>query len=74
MKELTQTEVQTVSGAGAIASSLSVIGATAGTALQFFGMKHAAANAKDIGNNVGLMIESVYGIFSSTMKLIFGKE
>ncbi len=74
MKELTQNEVQIVSGAGAIADSLGAVGGTLGTALQLFGMKHAVANASALGNNIGLVVESVYGTISSAIKFFFDKE
>lgn len=73
MKELTQAEVQTVSGAGNIADTLGSIGGTLGTALRFLGMKNAVTNATAVGNNIGLVVESIYGAITSSIKFIFDK-
>ncbi|KGD79451.1 hypothetical protein HA49_02390 [Tatumella morbirosei] len=73
MKVLTQTEVQTVSGAGKIADSLGTVGGTLGTALNFFGMKNAVANATALGTSIGLVVESVYGAITASYKFFFDK-
>lgn len=74
MKELTQTEVQTVSGAGTLASSLGSLGSMVGGAMKLIGMKNSVANAAAIGNNIGMIFESVYGAVSSTVKFFFDKK
>lgn len=74
MKVLTQTELQSVSGAGKIADSLGSVGGTLGTALQFFGMKNSGVNGAALGNNIGLLVESIYGTITSSYKFLFDKQ
>ena len=73
MKELTQVEVECVSGAGVLADSLGNIGSTLGGAMKLLGMKNAVENASAVGSNLGLTIESAYSFITSAIKLFRDK-
>ena len=72
MKELTMTEVQTVSGAGVVADAFADVGKSIGSAMEVvFGAKDVVKSTTSLGQNIGLMLEAITGIVDSATALFW---